>query len=232
MKIKIIIAAVFVACIVAFFALGLQKYFTLESLKEQKLVLAEFYANSPVLISAAFFAVYVIFTAFALPAAAILTLAGGAIFGFWHGLILVSFASTIGATIAFLLTRYLFQETIQKKFGAKLEAINNGIEKEGAFYVFGLRLVPLFPFFVINSVLALTKLKTTTFYWASQIGMLAATAVFVNAGTQLAQISSTSDILSPKLLISFVLLGVFPIIAKYVLNWLRGKKEQIGETNT
>ena len=172
-----------------------------------------------------FFTIYVVFTALALPAAAILTIASGAIFGFWHGLILASFASTIGATIAFLLTRYLFSEAVEKKFGERLEPINRGIENEGAFYVFGLRLVPLFPFFVVNSLLALTKLKTVTFYWASQIGMLIGTAVFVNAGTQLADIQSTRDILSAKLVLSFVLLGIFPIIAKYLLNWLKSRRD-------
>ena len=224
MKIKIILAAFIVAIIAAFFIFDLGQYFSLEYLKEQKSVLAEFYANNPVGVSALFFLVYVAFAALALPAAAILTLAGGAIFGFWHGLVLVSFASSIGATIAFLLTRFLFGEAIEKKFGDKLSTINQGIEKEGAFYVFGLRFVPLLPFFVINSLLALTKLKTLTFYWASQLGMLVGTAVFVNAGTQLAQISSISDILSPKLFLSFVLLGVFPIIAKYALSWLKQTK--------
>lgn len=226
MKIKIILAVFIVAVIAAFFVFDLQQYFNLDYLKEQKSVLAEFYANNPFGVAALFFLVYVFFTALALPAAGILTLAGGAIFGFWHGLIIVSFASSIGATLAFLLTRFLFGEAIEKKFGDKLATINQGIEKEGAFYVFGLRLVPLFPFFMVNSLLALTKLKTITFYWASQLGMLVGTAVFVNAGTQLAQISSTSDILSPKLLLSFVLLGVFPIIAKYALNWLKRSKSE------
>jgi len=224
MKIKIVLAVLIALLIAAFFLFDLQQHFSLDYLKEQKEALSQVYAAKPITIAALFFIIYVVFTALALPAAAILTLAGGAIFGFWKGLILVSFASTIGATIAFLLTRYLFQETIQKKFGARLETINRGIEREGAFYVFGLRLVPIFPFFMVNSLLALTQLKTRTFYWASQLGMLIGTAVFVNAGTQLAQISSTADILSPKLLLSFVLLGVFPIIAKYILQWLKKTK--------
>lgn len=222
---KIIIAAIAVALIAAFFAFDLQQYFSLEALKQQKDALNELYQNNPVTIAAGYFVVYVVFTALALPAALILTLAAGAIFGFWWGLVLVSFASTIGATCAFLLTRFLFHDAIQAKFGDNLTAINRGIESEGAFYVFGLRLVPLFPFFVVNSVLALTKLKTFTFYWASQIGMLAGTAVYVNAGTQLAEISSTADIVSPKLILSFVLLGVFPILAKWTLNFLRNKNE-------
>ena len=226
MKVKIILAVIFVALIAAFFIFDLGQYFSLEYLKEQKDALSQFYDDNPIGVSVLFFLIYVVFTALALPAAAILTLAAGAIFGFWKGVLLVSFASTIGATVAFLLTRYLFQDAIQKKFGTKLETINKGIEKEGAFYVFGLRLVPIFPFFMINSLLALTKIKTTTFYWASQLGMLVGTAVFVNAGTQLAQISSTSDILSPGLIISFVLLGIFPIIAKYALAWLKRAKAQ------
>jgi uncharacterized membrane protein YdjX (TVP38/TMEM64 family) len=218
---KIILAIVVVALIGAFFAFDLQQYFSLQTLKEQKDGLNELYANNPVGIAAIYFVVYVAFTALALPAAAILTLAAGAIFGFWKGLILVSFASSIGATCAFLLTRFLFHDTVEKKFGHRLATVNKGIEAEGAFYVFGLRLVPLFPFFVINSVLALTKLKTLTFYWASQLGMLAGTAVYVNAGTQLAEIENTADILSPALILSFVLLGTFPIIAKYTLSFLR-----------
>lgn len=221
MNTKIIIALVVVALIGAFFAFDLQQYVNLETLKDQKETLNHLYDDHPALIAAGYFLIYVIFTALALPAAAILTLAAGAIFGFWWGLLLVSFASSIGATGAFILTRYLFHDAIEQRFGDRLAAVNRGIEKEGAFYVFGLRLVPLFPFFVINSVLALTKIKTFTFYWASQLGMLAGTAVFVNAGTQIAEIENTSDILSAKLLLSFVLLGLFPIIAKRLLSFLR-----------
>jgi len=224
MKTKIILALLIVSLIAAFFAFDLQQYFSLDYLKQQQDALNAQYASNPALIIAIFFFVYVAFAALALPAATILTLAGGAIFGFWAGLIVVSFASTIGATIAFILTRYLFHDAVQSKFGDRLQAINIGIEREGAFYVFGLRLVPLFPFVVVNSVLALTKLKTITFYWASQIGMLAGTAVYVNAGTQIAQIDSLAGIAEPKLLLSFALLGVFPIIAKYALAWLKRDK--------
>ena len=221
---KIILSVLVVALIAAFFIFDLQQYFSLEYLKEQKDALNVLYRDSPVLISAIYFLVYLTVAALALPAAAILTLAGGAIFGFWQGLLLVSFASTMGATIAFLLTRYLFHDSVQKKFGKRLEAVNRGIENEGAFYVFGLRFVPFIPFVVVNSLLALTKLKTTTFYWASQLGMLIGTAVYVNAGTQLAEIDNAGDILSFKLLLSFVLLGVFPIIAKHMLNWFKKQR--------
>ena len=221
---KIILAAVIIALIAAFFVFDLQQYFNLQFLKEQKQGLNEMFEANPIGVSALYFSIYVIFTALALPAALILTLAGGAVFGFWHGLLLVSFASSIGATLAFLMTRYLFHDSVYKKFGHRLETVNKGIANEGALYVFGLRLVPLFPFFVINSVLALTKLKTFTFYWASQLGMLAGTAVYVNAGTQLANLNDTSDILSFKLIVSFALLGVFPFVAKALLKLIKTSK--------
>ena len=224
MNTKIILAAVIIALIAAFFVFDLQQYFNLQFLKEQKQSLNDLFESNPFGISVLYFLIYVLFTALALPAALILTLAGGAIFGFWHGLLLVSFASTIGATLAFLMTRYLLHDSVQARFGDRLETVNRGIENEGALYVFGLRLVPLFPFFVINSVLALTKLKTITFFWASQLGMLAGTAVFVNAGTQLADINDTSDILSFKLIVSFALLGVFPFFAKALLKLLKQRQ--------
>lgn len=225
MKTKLILVAVILAVIAAFVVFDLGQYLNLEYLKSQKDSLNELYKNNPVLISAIFFLVYVMVAAFNLPAAGLLTVAAGAILGFWNGLFVVSFASSIGATIAFLMTRYLFHDAIQSKFGERLKTINSGIEREGAFYVFGLRLVPLFPFFVVNSVLGLTKLKTWTFYWASQIGMLAGTAVYVNAGTQLADISTLGDIASPKLLLSFALLGVFPIVAKTALKFFKKKSD-------
>ena len=224
MKAKIALAIVLVALIAAFFIFDLQQYFSLEFLKSQKDALNQRYNDNPILIAGAFFAIYVAFAALALPAATILTLAGGAIFGFWTGVLLVSFASTIGATLAFVFTRFLFHDAVPSKFGDRLETINQGIETEGAFYVFGMRLVPLFPFVMVNSVLALTKLKTWTFYWASQLGMLAGTAVYVNAGTQLAQIDSLAGIANPKLIGSFVLLGVFPILAKKVLGFIKSRQ--------
>lgn len=221
MNIKWLIAAIIVLLVTLFFVFGLQSYFSLAQLKEQKEALSSLFENRPFLTMALFFVVYVGLTALALPAAAILTLAGGAVFGFWKGLILVSFASTIGASIAFLLTRYLFRETIQNRFGDRLEAVNKGIEKDGAFYVFGMRLVPIFPFFAVNSLLALTPIKLLTYYWASQLGMLAGTAVYVNAGTQLAKINALGDIVSLPILLSFALLGVFPIIARQLMERLK-----------
>ena len=221
MKTKIIIAVLFIALVAAFFIFDLGQYFSLDYLKQQKDALNQYYQENAILMISAFFLVYVAMAALALPAATLLTVAAGALFGFWVGVVVVSFASTIGATIAFLLTRYLFHDAIQAKFGDRLKPINDGIESEGAFYVFGLRLVPLFPFVVVNSVLGLTKLKTITFYWAIQLGMLAGTAVYVNAGTQLAEINTLGDIASPKLLLSFALLGLFPIIAKQIMKFLK-----------
>ena len=163
-------------------------------------------------------------TGLSLPGAAIMTLVGGAIFGLLWGTVIVSFASAIGATLAFLASRYLFRDAIQAKFGDKLGAINRGVEKEGAFYLFALRLVPAFPFFVINLVMGLTPMKTWTYYWVSQLGMLAGTIVYVNAGTQIARIESLAGLVSPGLIGSFVLLGVFPLIAKRVVDWLKARK--------
>lgn len=219
-----LVLLIIIALIGAFFIFDLGQYFTLENLKLQKDALQAAVRENLVLTALVFFLVYVAATALALPAAALLTVAAGAVFGFWLGLVLVSFASTIGATLAFLLTRYLFAESVQSRFGERLSAVNKGIESDGAFYVFGLRLVPLFPFFVVNAVLALTPLKTWTFYWASQLGMLAGTAVFVNAGTQLANVESLGDILSLPLILSFALLGVFPIIARHLLRFLQSEK--------
>ena len=174
-------------------------------------------ADNPVLSIGVFFAIYVAVTALSLPGAAILTLAAGALFGLVQGLVIVSFASSVGATLAFLVSRFILRDTVRNKFKEKLKKIDEGVEKQGAFYLFTLRLVPVFPFFLINLLMGLTSLKTWTFYWVSQIGMLAGTAVYVNAGTQLAQIDSLSGIVSPGLIFSFVLLGIFPWIAKGIV---------------
>lgn len=221
---KIIIAIAAITAIAAFFFFDLHTFFTLENLQAQREQWQGHYAAQPVLFIAGFFIAYVAATSLALPAASLLTVAAGALFGFTTGLIVVSFASTLGATIAFLITRYLLGETVQKKFGDKLEKINQGIEKDGWLYVFSLRLVPIFPFFAVNSLLALTRLKTITYAWASQLGMLPGTAVFVNAGKQLSTIESLGDIVSPNILLSFALLGVFPFIAKYAMQFIRSKK--------
>jgi uncharacterized membrane protein YdjX (TVP38/TMEM64 family) len=224
MKSKLLILAVIAAAISAFFVFDLGQYLTLDYLKAQQANLSSYVAAHPWQSGLAFFAVYVTVAALSLPGAAILTLVGGAVFGFWWGLLLVSFASSVGATLAFLSSRFLLRDWVQSKFGERLKPINEGVTKDGPFYLFALRLVPLFPFFIVNLLMGLTPIKTFPFYWVSQIGMLAGTAVFVNAGTQLAQISSLKGILSPAILGSFVLLGIFPIIAKKVLDWLKGRK--------
>jgi dihydrolipoamide dehydrogenase len=224
MKSKLLIVAIIAAAIVAFFAFDLGRFLTLDYFKAQQATLATYVQANPLQSALMFFGVYVAVAALSLPGAAILTLVAGAIFGFWQGLLIVSFASTIGATLAFLSSRFLLRDWVQSKFGERLKPINEGVAKDGPFYLFALRLVPLFPFFVVNLVMGLTPIKTWPFYWVSQIGMLAGTAVFVNAGTQLAQITSLKGILSPAILGSFVLLGIFPIIAKKVLDWLKGRK--------
>ena len=170
--------------------------------------------------------IYIAVTALSLPGAAVLTLAGGALFGLGVGTVAVSFASTIGATLACLVSRFLLREWVQNKFGDKLMTINNGIEKEGAFYLFSLRLVPIFPFFVINLLMGLTRMKLFTFFWVSQIGMFAGTIVYVNAGKELAKIDSLSGIMSPGVLISFVVLGLFPITVKKLLAFYKTKFKQ------
>jgi pyruvate/2-oxoglutarate dehydrogenase complex dihydrolipoamide dehydrogenase (E3) component/uncharacterized membrane protein YdjX (TVP38/TMEM64 family) len=224
MKSKIALLAVIAVAIGAYFYFGLGRYLSLDGFKAQQATLAALVDAHPWQSALAFFAAYVLVAALSLPGAAIMTLMGGAIFGFSRGLVLVSFASAIGATLAFLSSRFLLRDWVQAKFGERLKPINDGVTKDGPFYLFALRVVPLFPFFVVNLVMGLTSIKTWPFYWVSQIGMLAGTAVFVNAGTQLAQISSLKDILSPAILGSFALLGIFPIIAKKILDVLKGRK--------
>jgi dihydrolipoamide dehydrogenase len=204
--------------------LGLSQYLTLEGLKSNQGQLASYYSQQPVLTILSFALFYVVVTALSFPGAAILTLAAGAIFGLGVGTLIVSFASTIGATIAFLSARYLLRDTIQKKFKDKLTKINEGIAKEGSLYLFTLRLVPVFPFFLINLVMGLTPIKTITYFFVSQIGMLPGTIVYVNAGTQLAQIDSLKGILSPQMILAFVLMGVLPIISKFILSLIKSRR--------
>lgn len=221
---KIIIVAIVAALIASFFIFDLGQYFTLDYFKSQRAAIDSYYQENPFKVAGIFFVVYIAVAALSLPGATILTLAGGAIFGLLTGLILVSFASSIGATIAFLVSRFVLRDSVQKKFGNNLSSLNAGIEKEGGFYLFTIRLIPAFPFFVVNLLMGLTPIKTWTFYWVSQLGMLAGTAVFVNAGTQLAKVESIGDILSPALLFSFILLGVFPLIAKKIIDTVKANK--------
>ena len=211
---KIILAAAILAGIILFFLLDLQRFLTLEYLKSSQQAFADLYSMHPVTVIAAYFVVYIMIVAASLPGATIISLAGGALFGFWVGTLVVSFASSIGATLAAILARYLFREPVERNFGDKLTLINEGIKREGAFYLFTMRLIPAIPFFVINVVMGLSVMPLKTFYWVSQLGMLPGTMVFLNAGSELGKIESVSDILSPGLLFSFALLGLFPLAAK------------------
>tara|TARA_Y100001960_G_scaffold330912_1_gene426317 strand:+ start:1451 stop:2140 length:690 start_codon:yes stop_codon:yes gene_type:complete len=224
---KLIIGLILVATIL-FLGVNFGQYLTLENAKAQQEALNSFIDQNFIYAAATYFFAYIAITAFSIPGAAVVTLLGAALFGFWISLLLVSFASTIGATIAFLSSRYLLREWVQSKFGSKLSAINQGVEKDGAFYLFSLRLIPVFPFFLINLLMGLTPMTIARFYLTSQIGMLPGTAVYLNAGTQLATIDSLSGIVSPTVLASFALLGLFPIIAKWIMNKVRPAQVQNG----
>ncbi len=221
---RLLILAVIVAAIVAFFAFDLGRFLSLDFLKSQQASIAAYAQANPLAAAGIYAGAYIGVTALSLPGAAILTLAGGAVFGLLWGTVIVSFASSIGATLAFLASRFLLRDWVQARFGDKLAPINDGVAREGAFYLFALRLVPAFPFFVVNLVMGLTPIRTGTFYWVSQVGMLAGTVVYVYAGTQLAQISSLKGILSPGLLGAFVLLGIFPFVAKRIVGALKARK--------
>jgi len=208
----------------SFFLFDLGQYLTLEFFKSQQAKIDLYYKSHPGRTMLIYFVIYIVVTALSLPGAALMTLVGGAIFGLITGTLLVSFASSIGATLAFLASRFLLRDTVQSKFGGHLNAINTRVEKDGGFYLFTLRLVPAFPFFVINLVMGLTPIRTLTFYLVSQLGMLAGTIVYVNAGTQIAKIESLSGILSPGLILSFAVLGIFPLIAKKIVSMIRARK--------
>lgn len=217
-----------VLAIGGFVLFDLGQYLSIDYFNQQKQVIYHYQQQQPLLVAAVYFMVYVLVTAFSLPGAAVMTLVGGALFGLGWGLLLVSFASSIGATLAFIIARGLLRDWVQQRFARHLKAINDGVEKDGAFYLFTLRLVPVFPFFVINLAMALTPIRLWPFYWVSQLGMLAGTAVFVNAGTQLAQLEQVSGILSPQLLGSLVLLGLFPWIARVLLSFIKRRKALAG----
>ena len=221
---RLLVLAAIIVLVGAFFAFDLGRYFSLDALRSQQSALQAWYQANPVLVIAAYFLAYVAVTGLSLPGAAIMTLAGGALFGLGTGTIIVSFASSLGATLAFLASRFLFRDAVQGRFGDKLRAIDQGIAREGAFYLFTLRLVPAFPFFVINLAMGLTAMKARTFYWVSQLGMLAGTIVYVNAGTQIAKIDSLRGILSPGLLGSFVALGLLPLAAKKVIDLIKARR--------
>ena len=221
---KLFIAALLLAGVAAFFALDLGRYFSLAFIKDSQASFTALFNERPVLVTLVFFAVYVGVAALSLPGAAILTLAGGAGFGLVWGTVVVSFAATIGATLAMLVARYLLRDAIQARFGRRLDEVNKGIEREGAFYLFSLRLIPVVPFFAINLLMGLTRIRTWTYFWVSQLGMFAGTVAYVNAGTQIAKIDSLQSILSPGLIGSFVLLGLLPLAVSKVLGFFKRRK--------
>jgi pyruvate/2-oxoglutarate dehydrogenase complex dihydrolipoamide dehydrogenase (E3) component/uncharacterized membrane protein YdjX (TVP38/TMEM64 family) len=221
---KLILLIVIALLVFSFFLFDLDKVLTLDYLKSQRDGIISWKSSHPLLATLVFFFVYVAVTSLSLPGAAAMTLVIGAVFGLIWGVVLVSFASTIGATLAFLIARFLLRDMVQSRYGDRLKAINEGMRKDGAFYLFSLRLVPLFPFFVINLLMGLTTIRPWTYYWVSQVGMLAGTVVYVNAGTQLATLDSASGIFSPGLIGSFVLLGIFPLLAKRFVSLLKQRK--------
>ena len=222
---RIALILVLAVLVVVFLWFDLGRYLNLEYLKARQADIDAFYHEHPVMVPAAYFAAYVAITGLSLPGAAIMTLAGGAVFGLLWGTVVVSFASTLGATVAFVVSRYILRDGIQRRYGDRLKTINAGVERDGGFYLFTMRLVPAFPFFVINLVMGLTPMRTLTFAWVSQVGMLPGTVVYVNAGTQLGRIESLQGILSPTLIGSFVLLGVFPLIAKWIVGAVKARRE-------
>jgi pyruvate/2-oxoglutarate dehydrogenase complex dihydrolipoamide dehydrogenase (E3) component/uncharacterized membrane protein YdjX (TVP38/TMEM64 family) len=221
---QIAIAAVLVLAVGAWWYFDLGAYLELGAVQRRIGELRDWYAQNPLLAGLAYFVIYVAVTALSVPGAAVMTLAGGALFGFWYALVLVSFASSLGATLAFLISRVLLRDWVQTQFSAQLRAVNDGFAADGAFYLFSLRLVPLFPFFLINLMMGLLPIGVWRYYWVSQLGMLPATAVYVNAGSQLGSIDSVAGVISPTLLASFALLGVFPLLAKAVLARLRRRR--------
>jgi len=220
---KILVILLVVFLLTLFYFLGLGKYLNLEYIRNSREAFLAIYGEYPFLIPALYMAVYIVVTALSLPGATVLTLAAGYLFGFVAGTVLVSFSSTLGATLACFVARFILRDGVQARFGEKLVTVNRGIEEEGPSYLFMLRLIPLFPFFMINLVMGLTKMPLWTFYWVSQVGMLPGTMVYVNAGKELGKIESLSGILSPTLILSFVILGIFPITVKKLMTWHRSR---------
>ena len=223
-KKKLLIVGLLVAALVAFFAFDLGRFLSLGYLKSQQASFAALYAQSPALVIAAYALIYIVVFALALPVGAVMTLAGGALFGLLVGTVVVSFASTIGAVLAFLASRHVLGDSVRARFGNRLAEVDKGIDKDGPFYLFTLRLIPAIPPAAINLLFGLTKMRTWTFYWVSQLGMLAGTIVYTNAGTQLAAIESAKGILTPALIGSFVLLGLFPLIARKIVDMVKARQ--------
>ncbi|MFP6847925.1 MAG: FAD-dependent oxidoreductase [Pseudomonas sp.] len=225
---KIALMGLILALLGSFFVFDIGQYLNLEALKAQQVALNAQVAEQPWLAAGVFFLAYVAVTALSLPGAALMTLLGGALFGLIEGFVLISFASTLGASLAMLSSRFLLRDWVQSRFGQRLASIDAGVEREGAFYLFALRLVPLFPFFLINLAMGLTRLPLRTYWWVSQLGMLPGTLVYVNAGRELGQLDSLAGILSPGLLGAFVLLGVFPLIARKLLGLIQARRVYAG----
>lgn len=221
---KIIIVLVIIVLIAVFKIFNLGDYLTLSYIKESQARFQDMYTENRFAVIAGYMTLYILVTSLSLPGAAVMTLAGGALFGLVVGTIVVSFASTLGATLACIVARFVLRDWVQGKFGEKLKTVNEGVEKEGSFYLFTMRLIPVIPFWLINLVMGLTRMKLRTFYWISQIGMLAGTIVYVNAGKELGKIESLSGILSPTLILSFVLLGLFPLMTKKLLGMYKRRK--------
>lgn len=219
-----LILGVVVVLVGAYFVLGLNELITLEKLKELAGVLPQTIEEKPLLSGLVFFVGYIVMAAISLPGGAIMTIAAGALFGLGWGLLLVSFASSIGATLAFLVARTLLGKQVAHRFGLQLKAVNAGLEREGNFYLFSIRMVPLFPFFLVNLVMGLTSMRTIPFYVVSQLGMLVGTFVFVFAGTELVKLDSVSDVLNPGLILALSLLGLFPLIAKRLLKYVSSRR--------
>jgi uncharacterized membrane protein YdjX (TVP38/TMEM64 family) len=211
------------ALILAFFALDLDRYLTLDTFQAGGETFDGWYTQHPWLVVGGYFAVFALATLF-LPIAAPMTVVAGALFGFWMGVLIASFAAALAATLAFWLSRFILHDGVQRHFGERLGAVNAGMAKDGAFYLFSMRLVPVIPFFIINLVMGLTPIRTRTFYWVTQLGMLAGILIYVNAGTELAEVDSPGDVLSPGLLGSLALLGVFPILTRKGLGWIRRRR--------
>ncbi len=224
---RIALASVVIGLVVLFFALDLGRFFELAYVKQQQQLIADFYATHPVLFPFLYFITYVLVTALSIPGATILTIAAGALFGLLAGTLYVSFASAIGATLAFLISRYLLKGFLHDRHKDKHKAIDRGIEHDGGYYLFTIRLVPVFPYVLVNLLMGITTIRTTTFYWVSQLGMLPATIVYVNAGNQLADLESLSGILSADIILAFLLLGLLPLLTRLGLNWYERKRMQV-----
>lgn len=218
---KIGLVALAAGAVGLFFWLDGPKYLDLQTLKSSRDSLQTLYEQKPFLMLGGFFLLYAAAAALNLPGAVVLTLAGSAVFGFWAGLVVVSFASSVGATLACALSRYVLRDMARTRFATAFAKMDAGLAREGAWYLFSLRLVPVIPFFLINMAMGLTAMPLRTFYWVSQIGMLPGTAVYVNAGTELGRIDNLRDILSPGLLAALVLLAAFPVVAKWALRRFR-----------